>query len=161
MSDRYEGLNLPELLELMHENVEPEVVSLLPATDAWLVLAGWIVTVLAIALGAWRRRWRRNRYRRDALRMLAGIEADTSLDATASAAQIAELVKRTALAAYPRDAVASLYGKTWSAFLVESANHDRRVAEQADDLASAAYMPGKSGPDLLPAARRWIRVHRA
>jgi hypothetical protein len=93
--------------------------------------------------------------------MLAGIEADTRLDASTSAAQIAELVKRTALAAYPRDTVASLYGRTWSEFLVESANHDRRVAEKADDLAAAAYSPGKSGPDLLPAARRWIRLHRA
>ena len=161
MADRYEGLNLPQLLDLMHGNVEPEPVSLLPATDAWLVLAGWAVAVLAIGLAAWRRRWQRNRYRREALRMLAGIEADTRLDASTSAAQIAELLKRTALAAYPRDTVASLYGRTWSEFLVESANHDRRVAEKADDLAAAAYSPGQSGPDLLPAARRWIRLHRA
>jgi hypothetical protein len=93
--------------------------------------------------------------------MLADIEADTSLDASTSAGRIAELVKRTALAAYPRDTVASLYGKTWSEFLVASANHDKRVAAGADELASAAWSPDAGGPYLVPAARRWIRVHRA
>lgn len=161
MTERYDGLSLPELLDLMHGNVEPEPVSLLPATDAWLVVAGWAVAIIAIALAAWRRRWQRNRYRREALRALADIEADAALDASTSAARIAELVKRTALAAYPREAVASLYGKTWSEFLVRSANHDRRVAAGADALASAAWSPVAGSPDLAPAARRWIRVHRA
>ena len=161
MSERYDGLNLPELLGLMHGNVEPAPVSLLPATDAWLVVAGWTVAGIAIALAAWRRRWQRNRYRREALKALADIEADASLDASTSAARIAEVVKRTALAAYPRETVASLYGKAWSEFLVASANHDRRVAAGANELASAAWLPGAVRPDLLPTARRWIRVHRA
>ena len=160
MTERYDGLNLPELLDLMHGNVEPAPVSLLPATDAWLVVAGWTVALFAIALAAWRRRWLRNRYRREALRALAAIEADTSLDAATSAARVAELVKRTALAAYPRKAVAALYGKAWSEFLVTSANHDRRVAAGAEQLASAGWLPGTDSPDLVPAARRWIRVHR-
>jgi hypothetical protein len=160
MSERYEGLSLPDLLALMHENVEPGAISLLPATEAWLVLAGWVVAVLAVALAAWRRRWQRNRYRREALRTLANIEADAGLDASASAARVAELVKRTALAAYPRDRVASLYGACWSTFLIESARQDRRVVAGADELASAAWSPGAGGPDLIPAARRWIKVHR-
>ena len=161
MSDKYEGLNLPQLLDLMHGNVEPEPVSLLPATDAWLVVAGWLVATVVIGLAAWRRRWQRNRYRREALSALANIEADSSLDAKGSAAEIAELIKRTALAAYPRDTVASLYGESWSAFLVESANHDKRVAAGADAIAQAAYSPVADDTAIVPAARRWIRVHRA
>ena len=161
MSERYDGLSLPELLDLMHGNVEPAPVSLLPATDAWLVVAGWTIAIVTIATAAAWRRWQRNRYRREALRALDNIKADASLDASTSAAQIAEVVKRTALAAYPRETVASLYGKAWSEFLVTSSKHDRRVAASADELASAAWLPGADGPGLLPAARRWIRVHRA
>lgn len=42
---RFDGLNLPQLIELMHEVVQPEPVSRLPQTVGWWVVLGWLVAV--------------------------------------------------------------------------------------------------------------------
>jgi hypothetical protein len=161
MLSQYEGLSLPQLFELMHDNVMPEAVSMFPATSAWLVLAGWVVGVLLLtAIRAWQQ-WRKNRYRRDALALLDELADDESADPVISAQRIAAVLKRTALAAYPRDAVAPLCGEAWSAFLVDSSNHDALVARHAAALGNAAYAPGADGRSLLQPARRWVEVHRA
>ena len=137
MVSQYEGLNLPQLLERMHGNVMPEAVSVFPATEAWLVLAGWVGGVLLLLANRWWQHWRGNRYRRDALKLLDTIEEEEAADAAATASRIAAVLKRTALAAYPRDAVAPLYGDAWSAFLVDSSNNDELVARHARALGSA------------------------
>ena len=161
MANPYEGLSLPELFELMHGNAMPEPVSMLPATTAWLVFAGWISAILLlVAFRVWKN-WRKNQYRRDALQLLEYIAGDESADPATTAARIAAVLKRAALAAYPRDTVAPLYGAAWSAFLVDSSNHDELVVEHATALGSAAYSPGADGRALLPPARRWVEVHRA
>ena len=161
MSERFEGLNLPQLLDLMHELVVPEPVPWLPQTPGWWVLSGWALAVAALLITAIARRRRRNRYRREALACLDALAAHSQLDATESARRIAEVVKRTALVAYPRARVAGLYGKDWARFLCESSGNDRQVTEAAESLAAAAYRPDADGRLLLRPARRWVRVHRA
>ena len=161
MSERFEGLNLPQLLDLMHELVVPEAVPWLPQTQGWWVLFGWALAVAALVIAAMVRRRRRNRYRREALASLDAIAAHPQLGAPESAQQVAEVIKRTALAAYPRTRVASLHGKDWARFLSESSGNDKQVEEAAEFLASAAYRPDADGRSLLPPARRWVRVHRA
>ena len=161
MSARFEGLNLPQLLELMHEIVIPDPVPWTPQTPGWWVLLGWSVAV-AILIGiAIVRRRRRNRYRREALALLDVIDAEQHLAPTESARRIAEIVKRTALVAYPRQRVARLYGERWAAFLRESAGNDKRVAEAAEAMANAAYRPDADGRSIMQPAKRWVRVHRA
>jgi len=158
---QYDGLNLPELLALMHDLVLPEPVPWLPQTPGWWIVLGWLVAVLLLA--AWQvvKRRRRNRYRRDALAELDAIAALQDIDPAESAQRIAAVLKRTALVAYPRRDVAGLYGTAWARFLTESAGNDRQVAEAADDLAAAAYRPGADPKVLSGPARRWIRQHRA
>lgn len=161
MSERFEGLNLPQLLDLMHELVVPEPVPWLPQTPGWWVLCGWALAVAVLVVVAIARRRRRNRYRREALASLDAIAARSQLDAADSARRVADVLKRAALAAYPRARVASLYGKDWARFLCESAGNDRQVTEAAESLAGAAYRPDADGRSLLRPARRWVRVHRA
>ena len=161
MSERFEGLNLPQLLDLMHELVVPEPVPWLPQTPGWWVLCGWALAVAALLITAIARRRRRNRYRREALASLDAVAAQSRLGAAESAQQVAEIVKRAALAAYPRARVAGLYGKDWARFLCESSGNDKQVEEAAESLAGAAYRPDADGRSLLQPARRWIRVHRA
>jgi len=158
---RYDGLNLPELLELMHGLVMPDPVSLTPITPAWLILAGWLLAMLILAARYLMKRRRLNRYRREALAVLRTIENEKDLCPVESAQRIAALIKRTALAAYPRREVASLSGKDWAKFLKESANNDRQIADAAEMLAAAAYRPDADGRKLSAPARRWIRLHRA
>ena len=158
---RFDGLNLAELAELMHGLAMPDAVSLLPTTPGWWILLCWFLAVLALAGGYLLQRHRRNRYRREALALLKTIDRDVELSPVESAQRIASLLKRTALAAYPRSQVAPLTGKEWAAFLIASANDDRQIANAAEMLAAAAYRPDADGRALSAPARRWIRKHRA
>lgn len=158
---QYDGLNLPELLALMHDIVVPDPVTWLPQTPGWLIVLGWLVAVVCLA--AWQvvKRWRRNRYRRDALAELRAIASGPDVDTAQAAQRIANVLKRTALVAYPRADVASLYGAEWARFLTESAGNDPQVADAAEELAAAAYRPGADPKSLSRPAQRWIRLHRA
>ena len=157
----YEGLNLPQLLELMHELVTPAPVSMLPEGPGWWVLGSWLVLVAAILTRAFIDRRRRNRYRREAMARLDRIEAGAGDNPAAAARQVAVLLKQSALAAYPRADIAALYGEDWAQFLVESARNAPAVREASMRLAPASYQPGADGLALISPARRWIRVHRA
>lgn len=158
---QYDGLNLPQLLDLMHGLVMPGPVAWLPQTPGWWIVVGWLLAVLLLLAWQFARRRQRNRYRRDALTELRSIAAQTELGPAESAQRIAALLKRTALAAYPRKDVAALYGRDWAQFLRESAGNDPQIAEAADLLAAAAYRPDVDGSALTGPARRWIRLHRA
>ncbi|MEM8769776.1 MAG: DUF4381 domain-containing protein [Pseudomonadota bacterium] len=157
----YEGLNLPELLALLHDIVEPPAASWLPVTGGWWVLACWLLTALALCGLALRRRYQQNRYRRVALARVEEILAESAQPA----AELVTLLKRTALAAYPRGQVAGLYGAAWRDFLIDASGDDPLVRETAAQIAAAAYDPSLSeaaaAPELAAGVRRWIRCHRA
>ncbi len=156
----YDGLNLPQLLELMHDLVRPEPVSWMPQTPGWWIALARLIAVIVILLWHRYRAWRRNRYRREALATLRSIEAN-SVDEKQVAGQIAILLKRTALAAYPREQVAQLYGSEWAQFLCEAASNDPIIGQSAEQLATAAYRADSNGKELIAPARRWIKMHRA
>jgi hypothetical protein len=158
---RFEGLNLPQLFELLHDLVRPEPIAWTPQTIGWLLVLVWAVTVCGLLIWNRIQHWRRNRYRREALAELREISAREKLDQQAMANAIATLLKRTALAAYERDQVAHLYGKDWAEFLRRSSRNDGLVGCNADALGSAAYSNAANGHDLLAPAKRWIQVHRA
>ena len=159
--NEYEGLNLPQLLELMHGLVTPEPVSRVPEGPGWWIVAAWLIAVLAILVRALVLYRRRNRYRREAVAMLDDVAARADDDPSRAAADIAVVLKHTALAAFPRKQVASLYGENWAQFLRETASNDPVVTEASMQLANAAYSGDADGRQLIAAARRWIRVHRA
>ncbi len=155
--NEYDGLNLAELLDRMHDVVEPDPVSMLPQTDGWWVLLAW--GLLLITLGTVRlvARYRRNRYRREALAELHGIVKTRHPD---GAAAIAGLVKRTAVTVFPRTEVAALYGESWAAFLKTTGRNDPEIDAAAPAIARAAYAPGVEMDTIARGAERWIRRHR-
>ena len=159
--NRYEGLNLPQLLDLMHELVLPEPVSWMPQTVGWPVIVVWLIAVVLSAGWYGFKRWQKNRYRREALAELESLKAQAKTDPSAAAGEIAALVKRTALAAFPRQTVANLHSADWARFLCESAGNDAQVEHAAAQIAVAAYRTDVDGNALIAPARRWIEVHRA
>jgi LPXTG-motif cell wall-anchored protein len=153
----FDGLNLPQLLDRMHDLAVPEPVSWLPQTDGWWILLIWLVLLAGIGIAGlvgWRRR---NRYRREALSELASI---VEFGGPGGAAAVAELIKRTALTVFPRTEVAALYGEKWSAFLVRTGGNDEEINAVASHIARASYAPDVEVEEIIRGAERWIRRHR-
>jgi hypothetical protein len=115
-----------------------------PAPAVWLLLV--VVLALAgIAVFQWLAWRRRHVYRR------AGI---TLLSTAASVREVSVVLKRVALAAYPRERVASLVGAEWVEFLRGSG------AAGGIDVLAAAAPDEAAGAELKRSARAWIKTHR-
>jgi hypothetical protein len=97
----------PSPLEKLHGFYQPPPPPWTPQTIGWYILFGLFALLLTWAAWHILARWRHNRYRRDAVRELERLDASA----------IPALLKRTALAAWPRDQVASLSGESWIRFL--------------------------------------------
>jgi Ca-activated chloride channel family protein len=138
--------------------VTPPEPSLWPQTPAALILiAGLTVAIAGAALWVVRHR-RRNRYRQMALAELAA----TDLQRPNAAAALADLVRRTALAAFPREIVVPLQGAAWLAFLDRSYGGTAFSAGTGRVLAEAPYRPDTEAGDaaaLGALVGRWIRTH--
>lgn len=157
----------PSALKPLQELPLPEPVSWAPQTIGWIVVAVvLIVAVLCIAWMAWRH-YKRGRYRRAALAELAQIEVALS-DAqrrTAALAAIPPLIKRTSLAAAPRERVAALSGDEWLAFLKRT--RGRFDARSGALLTLVSYAPAEQITSITPleaetlvsATRDWIQRH--
>src|SRR5262249_19181416 len=93
----------------------PPPVSLLPQT--WPSRIALVLLAVGLIPRVWWlvRSWRANRYRRAALAELNDIAYAPVQGQTTSA--LALLVRRTALAAFPRQEIAALTGRAWLAFL--------------------------------------------
>ncbi|EIF31151.1 hypothetical protein BCh11DRAFT_06667 [Burkholderia sp. Ch1-1] len=158
-------------LQGLQELPLPTPVSYAPQTIGWLFIA--IVLLGAVLLTSWAalRRYRRQRYRRNALQELAGIEASLAsgrADPQRRAAMLAAipcLLKRTSLEIAPRDQVAALTGDAWLAFLRRT--RGRFDAQTGPLLTLASYAPpqevARLSPDdaaaLIRHARDWIEHH--
>ena len=147
-----EGLNLVELLDLLEPVPEPALVSMVPQTAGWI----WLGLALLLLLGAGLRaivgHRRANAYRRAAL-----AELDAAGD---DPARIAEIVRRTALMAFPRREVASVHGEEWLAFLDRTGRGSGFVSAPGRAMLAAPYRPVPPDPALASLARDWVRHHR-
>ncbi len=161
--------SVPASLQNLNDIVLPATVNWWPVAVGWYFLSG-----LALIAVVWfgylsLRRWSDNRYRRVALRelqtlaerMQAGDERDASLR------QLPVLLKRTALAAYPRKQVASLTGKDWFQFLNSTAGSQLFTGPAASTLSKVSYSSGRlddvdeqATAALLHAGRQWLKLHQ-
>jgi hypothetical protein len=154
-------------LDRLHDIVVPPPVPWWPPAPGW-----WVVGALALALGAigaWRawKAWRAAAYRRAALAELRGLEARSADAARREAAlrEVPALVKRTALAAFPRPRVASLSGAAWLAFLDRTGRTDAFTRGGGQVLPALAYDPAAARMDATAAGelfrivRTWIGTH--
>ena len=108
----------PASLQYLNDIVVPDRAPWLPAATGWYVLS-----FLTLALGLWLlglaiHRWWSRRYRREAIDQLSQIRNSSSTRSVAeTVTAVDQLLKRVALAAWPRDSVASLSGQSWLHFL--------------------------------------------
>ncbi|MBY3075213.1 DUF4381 domain-containing protein [Rhizobium laguerreae] len=155
-------------LRSLHDIAMPEPVSWMLQTWGWAVLLGAMVAMLALAGLRWLLRYRADAYRREALALLVVIEERLRRPETRrdGILELGEILKRTALAVWPRAEVASLSANAWTRFLEE---HDLDGAGHAlerllDDFEYhgsevVADLPSNVCGDLVAAARNWIERH--
>jgi hypothetical protein len=145
----------------------PPPVSWIPQTWGWAVLTTGLLALIGWLAVRGLRRYRASRYRREGLGGLARIEArlaDGSQRDEALAA-IPELLKRVALAAWPRTEVASLSGEPWIAFLRAhggARGFSAAAARLLDDLEYRSRGPTMSADEasvVTKAVRNWIEDH--
>jgi hypothetical protein len=141
-------------LDKLHDFYQPPAPAWTPQTAGWYVLfvmVGVLVIWMAVhqVMG-----WFANRYRRAALRELDLLPAT----------EFSALLKRTALAVWPRERVASLSGAEWLKFLNEAAGDEGFHSPPADRIEEialqAATLSNEDEHTLRERVATWIRRHR-
>lgn len=149
-----------DLLNQLHDIHMPTPVGAWPFAPGWYVLGELILTGLLLA-SVWG--WRRSRYgrmKRSALAILAQYERTYSpmIDTQSTSAALNELLKRVALAYFPRERVAQLYGHDWLIFLNET-SHNLDFLSEEEALLVCPYHK-ELAKDLRPLCdlvRGWIQ----
>ncbi len=154
MSEDLSTLNLVELYDQLIAPSAPPDVSMMPQTVGWAWLAGIVAAMAGFGLRWWYLRHKANAYRRAGLQVLDGCGNDPTM--------IATLLRRTALAAFPRATVAGLTGDIWLRFLDNSLGQPLFAGTEAGRvLTKAPYAGGDPSDALASAARVWITKHKA
>jgi len=142
------------VLSKLHDYYQPAQPAWVPQTVGWYVLFVLLALLLLWLLFRTIHRWFANRYRREALRELALTTPD----------QFSALLKRTALAVWPRDQVASLSGDDWLKFLSEAAKLQSFQTAPGNQIENLALCTSSPSPEEEHALRtitaQWIRRHR-
>jgi hypothetical protein len=116
-----------------------------PASGVWVAL-GVVMAVGLVVCWRLHAAWKGNAYRRAGLALLG--DGGTAHD-------VSVVLKRVALAVFPRRQVASLHGDDWVAFLNGTCSRSR-FSETGLTNSSA-----QASPHLVELAGIWIRHHRA
>ncbi len=151
MGEDLSKLTLVELLDLLEPIPEPPQVSLWPQTAGWIWLGLALAGVVAWLVRRWLMNRRANAYRRAALKAIAAAGEDPTA--------LAAVLRRAALAGYPRAEVAGLYGEDWLAFLDEAYGGTGFREGPGRLLAMAPYTSARSAPDLASLVALWVRHH--
>jgi Ca-activated chloride channel family protein len=88
-------------------------------------------------------------------------QIEASADSISTLELSASLARRTALAAFPREQVASLTGSAWLSFLDRTGGGHDFSHGSGRSLEISAYRQSPTDPKaLIAVVRRWIRSHR-
>lgn len=140
-------------LDRLHDIAVPPSVPWWPPATGWYVAVLFVLALVLVLVLRAVRRYRRNAYRRAALRELASL---------GSVAAIAELLRRTALVIVPRTVVAGMTGAVWMDWLAAQ-SAEPMSPEVRRQLTAGVYGPPAADREvgaLRDYAARWISGHR-
>ena len=146
----------------IHMPPEP---GLWPPAPGWWILA-LLLLLIAGGVAMWRiRARRRHRPQREALLALAALRRELAEGAAPQrvAAESTSLLRRAALARFPRRQVAGLTGRDWLDFLAEHGGGAGFATPEAAPLVRAPYAPGigvDEAERIIGLCERWIRAGR-
>ena len=143
----------PADLSNLRDLALPPEVSLWPPAPGWWIVAAAALAAAVILSAAAAARYRRNAYRREARRQLDTVDPGG----------LSTVLKRTALAAWPREQVAALTGSAWLAFLDRTGRTSAftdGAGRHIETLAFGGAIDGPSADAVRAEARAWVRGHR-
>lgn len=149
------------LLEQLRDVHAPGFPSLWPPAPGWWVLALMALALLWLGTRWIWRRLRLRRYRRSVLALFDGLAHNelAVTDPSRFAAEISALLRRVALARFPRRQVAALEGAAWLDFLDRTGGGGRFSDGPGQVLAEGPYRPRlELDPgSVLALAKDWVR----
>ena len=142
---------------------EPDAVRFSFETPGWYVLCLLFVLVAIFLFFRWLKRYRKNEYRRNALKSIASIEQNSQSQHEAyQLNDIWVLLKLVAIEAFGRQQVAQLYGNDWLEFL-ESKGKNTPFTDYKQHIANSLYEPISVDPKeikaLIELSKQWIVTH--
>jgi len=156
--------NAPDPLKELRDVHLPDPISWWPPAIGWWMAILGLVIVVSVVL--WVRSYRqRTRCRRVALAHLGQVKQQYAKQADDQWAitEVSHLLRRYALAVFPRSHVAGLSGQSWLEFLDQAGGTNQFSDGPGQALRSGPYQSraSLSAADLLPLAERWIRQAQA
>lgn len=141
----------------------PKPIGWWPLAPGWFILFGVILSTFLFVFWGITRLYAHGRAKRRALLLIAEYEKNYQNEPNSqlTTARISELLKRVALAYYPRARVAGLQSEQWLAFLNETSTH-LDFKQVRVELLELPYQPPKQHDltQLFNLARTWIRQRR-
>lgn len=143
----------PADLSNLRDIAVPPEVSLWPPAPGWWIVGATAIALTAILSVVAVARYRRDAYRREALRELESVDPRG----------ISVILKRAALAAWPREQVAALSGAAWLAFLDRTGRttaFSQGEGRQIEAMAFGGTVEAPSADAARAEAKVWVRRHR-
>ncbi|MEH6609726.1 MAG: DUF4381 domain-containing protein [Halioglobus sp.] len=157
-------MNPQDPLAALNPLREPELIGWWPLAPGWWLVIALLLMVLAVVAFLLWRRYQRRAYRRQALRQLESIALDfrQTDNQHAYLESINQLLKATAISAYPRQEVAAISGEPWLQLLNTTMGKKRESHAFSAAFAHASYQAQPDAMDteaLHNSASIWIRLH--
>lgn len=147
--------------EIVGDILEPEPIAFTFETIGWKVLAFLFALTTCIFFYKWLKLYRKNKYRRTALKKLKLIESENSAPHY-KINQLNIILKQVAMVTFGREQVASLYGNDWLLFL-DSTYKNSDFANYSAHFSDAIYHNKEVGKNTLDSifktTKTWINEH--
>lgn len=152
------------LLKELVEPPPPEAIDYWPQTPGWYVIGAVLFALFIRWLYHQYLEYRRNAYRREALRFIKTLPRDTVNSRYQIYQQLPSLLRATAIHGYSRSEVAGLTNKRWEAWLDQQCKQSDFLGNCPNYLHALAYGPTNSlNPHqltkLLQEIQLWIQFH--
>ena len=143
--------------------MEPAPVEFTFETPGWYVVFTVLVLLTGFAFWKWLQFYRKNAYRRAALKNLETIKIQyAKTNDSQCVNDVAVLLKLVAIHAYGREKVAPLYEESWLTFL-ESKSKNANFKKYQDTFNEVIYLnkeaPAQAVNELILETKKWISAH--
>lgn len=157
-------MNKSELLNQLRDIHMPSTVSWWPLAFGWYILFFLCIGLSAFLIYYFYQRYQQKRVQRFALCLLKSYQQqyEQSGNSALACAQVSALLKRVALAYFPRETVSALQGTAWLEFL-QNTSKNIFFTEISALLVELPYQQHAEDVDLQPlfsSAQHWIIQRR-